>query len=47
MQYNFWSDPGRKLDVELVVPPHKFSDFEELVKKFGLKTEIYVDNIQR
>jgi carboxypeptidase A len=45
--YMFWETPtmvGGRADV--VVPPHKFDDFENIVEKFNLKTLKTTDNLQ-
>ncbi|XP_039434691.1 zinc carboxypeptidase-like [Culex pipiens pallens] len=46
--YNFWSEPAQvDGDVDLVVPPHKFAEFEELVERFGLKAKLNVEDLQK
>lgn len=46
--YNFWSEPAQvDSDVDLVVPPHKFAEFEELVERFGLKAKLNVEDLQK
>lgn len=47
LQYNFWSDPVPRGQIDLLVPPHKFNDFEEMVMKLAFKTELLIDNVQR
>lgn len=37
---------GLKKNVELIVPPHKFGEFSELIKKFNLKNRLIVKNLQ-
>ncbi|KAL7038516.1 hypothetical protein ACKWTF_009593 [Chironomus riparius] len=33
-------------DVQLIVPPHKFADFSELVHKFQIKSRLIITNLQ-
>lgn len=33
--------------VEILVPPHKFSDLSELCEKFEMKNTIEIENLQR
>ncbi|CRL07711.1 CLUMA_CG020665, isoform A [Clunio marinus] len=46
--YLFW-DSTQKIHqkVDVVVPPHKFADFHEIIKKFSFKLELKIDNLQR
>lgn len=45
--YSFWSEPvNLDSEVELVVPPHKFAEFGELVERYGLSVELSVSNLQ-
>ena len=46
-QYQFWSYPSEVgQTVEMMVPPHKFSDFAELQEMFGLETDLLIANLQ-
>ncbi|KAG5680171.1 hypothetical protein PVAND_009696 [Polypedilum vanderplanki] len=45
--YKFMEPFGKiKSNVRLIVPPHKFGDFSELVERFELKTRLLVTNLQ-
>lgn len=47
LQYNFWNAPttvGSTID--LVVPPHQFAHFGEMIEKFNLRTALSIDNLQ-
>ncbi|XP_055598523.1 zinc carboxypeptidase-like [Uranotaenia lowii] len=45
--YSFWSDPVKvDSDVDLVVPPHKFGEFSEIVENHGLRASLSVSNLQ-
>ncbi|XP_053687411.1 zinc carboxypeptidase-like [Sabethes cyaneus] len=46
--YNFWAEPVQlNSKVDLVVPPHKFAEFSELVDRHGLGAEMTVENLQK
>lgn len=46
-QYNFWSSPTSiGTNVELIVPPHQFAHFGELVEKFNLQVTLTNSNLQ-
>lgn len=45
--YIFWDSPVQtNMELELVVPPHKYSDFEELTTKLNIKTRLRIENFQ-
>uniref|UniRef100_A0A8D8I4H9 Zinc carboxypeptidase A 1 n=1 Tax=Culex pipiens TaxID=7175 RepID=A0A8D8I4H9_CULPI len=45
--YIFWDSPVQtNMELELVVPPHKYSDFEELTTKLNIKTRLRIKNFQ-
>lgn len=45
--YIFWDLPAQtNMELELVVPPHKFADFEELVAKLNMKNRLMINNFQ-
>ncbi|XP_065072624.1 zinc carboxypeptidase-like [Ochlerotatus camptorhynchus] len=45
--YIFWDLPAQtNMELELVVPPHKYADFEELVTKLNMKTRLMIKNFQ-
>ncbi|KAG5676180.1 hypothetical protein PVAND_006029 [Polypedilum vanderplanki] len=45
--YRFMEFPGKVgRNAELVVPPHKFAEFEELCSKFSLKSALLINNLQ-
>jgi Carboxypeptidase activation peptide len=31
---------------KVIVPPHKFADFSELIDKFGIKSSLAIKNLQ-
>lgn len=33
-------------DAEILVPPHKFADFEELTENLGMKAKLIIRNFQ-
>lgn len=43
----FLDSPVVKRTVELVVPPHKFSDIEEIFEKNSIKYDVKVNNLQK
>ncbi|XP_058830777.1 zinc carboxypeptidase-like [Topomyia yanbarensis] len=46
--YNFWVEPVNvNSEVDLVVPPHKFAEFTELVERYGLQARLSVANLQQ
>nr|AAT36730.1 carboxypeptidase A [Aedes aegypti] len=46
--YSFWSEPVNvDSHVELVVPPHKFGEFGELVERYELQAELSVSNLEQ
>lgn len=44
--YDFWSDPSLVRDTDVMVPPHKFGDFEDFLTRFGIPHNIKVENVQ-
>lgn len=44
---DFWQTPiiGRSADI--MVSPHKFADFEDIVETLQLKSTLKIDNVQR
>lgn len=46
-QYQFWSYPSEVgMTVQMMVPPHKFSDFAELQETHGFETDLLIANLQ-
>lgn len=46
-QYNFWEAPtATGTTVDLVVPPHQFAHFGEIVEKFNFNAALYINNLQ-
>ncbi|XP_055599535.1 zinc carboxypeptidase-like [Uranotaenia lowii] len=46
--YSFWDDPIKvDSDVDLVVPPHKFGEFGEIVENHGIAANLSVPDLQR
>lgn len=45
--YDFWSEPSLVRDVDVMVPPHKFADFEDFLTRFGIQYHIKVENVQK
>lgn len=45
--YSFWDSPATVgANAEIVVPPHKFSDFSEICDQFELKCKLKIVNVQ-
>lgn len=45
--YNFWDSPKAIGDfADIMVPPHKFDEIEEIITRFGLKSSIIIENLQ-
>ncbi|XP_058814852.1 zinc carboxypeptidase-like [Topomyia yanbarensis] len=45
--YIFWESPVQtNMDLNLVVPPHKYSDFEEFTTKLNLQNRLMIKNFQ-
>jgi len=45
--YDFWSGPSMVRDVDVMVPPHKFAEFEDFLTRFKIDFHIKVENIQK
>jgi len=45
--YDFWSEPSLVRDVDVMVPPHKFGDFEDFLARFNIEKRIKVENVQQ
>ncbi|XP_039434693.1 zinc carboxypeptidase-like [Culex pipiens pallens] len=46
--YTFWAEPVQlNSHADLVVPPHKFAEFGELVERHGLRAELTVTDLQK
>lgn len=45
--YHFWNSvvPGKNVD--LMVAPHKFQDFQDLVESLAIEYELKVENVQK
>lgn len=45
--YSFWESPAKvPSTADIVVPPHQFAHFGELITKFNLKTKLNIANLQ-
>ncbi|CRK92462.1 CLUMA_CG006024, isoform A [Clunio marinus] len=45
--YNFWEVPTKVgVNADLVVPPHQFAHFGEIVDKYNLTTNLIISNLQ-
>lgn len=44
--YDFWSGASLVRDVDVMVPPHKFAEFEDFLTRFEIQFHIKVENIQ-
>ncbi|XP_055543820.1 zinc carboxypeptidase-like [Wyeomyia smithii] len=45
--YIFWESPVQtNMKLRIVVPPHKFADFEEITLRMELKSPVVIDNLQ-
>jgi FtsZ-interacting cell division protein YlmF len=47
LQYDFWKSPKINAKADIVVPPHKFSDFEHIAENLGMKVVVIIENLQR
>lgn len=46
--YNFWTEVGGfDKPVDIMVPPHMKYDFEDFVKLQYLRSELYIENVQK
>ncbi|XP_062559197.1 zinc carboxypeptidase-like [Armigeres subalbatus] len=46
--YNFWSEPVNvDSEVDLVVPPHMFAEFGELVERYDLQVQLSVSDLEQ
>src|SRR5687768_7295028 len=45
--YDFWSEPSLVRETDVMVPPHKFADFEDFLARFGIEFQIKVENVQK
>jgi carboxypeptidase A len=45
--YDFWSDASLVRETDVMVPPHKFGDFEDFLTRFGIAHYIKVENVQK
>ncbi|XP_058449258.1 uncharacterized protein LOC131429226 [Malaya genurostris] len=46
--YIFWESPVQtNMDLNLVVPPHKYADFEEFTTKLNLRPSLKIKNFQK
>lgn len=45
--YMFWSAPTSKNDIDIIVPPHKLPEFEDLVKYLKVESSLKIENIQK
>lgn len=44
--YDFWSSPDMGREVDILVPPHKRGEFENVLTTFNIKFTIKNENIQ-
>lgn len=44
--YQFWTSPGYKEVVDIVVPPHKQLEFTDFLEHFRLESAIKIENLQ-
>ncbi|XP_065072617.1 zinc carboxypeptidase-like [Ochlerotatus camptorhynchus] len=45
--YSFWESPVQtNMNLRMVVPPHKFGDFEEMMERFDMESSLKVNNVQ-
>lgn len=45
-QYTFWTAPNRLNDVDIMVAPHKFAEFDDLVDFLHIESVLKVENVQ-
>lgn len=45
-KYEFWSPPTSKTDVDIMVPPHKFAEFSDLVDYLDIEFSLKIENVQ-
>lgn len=44
--YEFWSSPTAIKDVDIMVPPHKFAEFDDLVSYLNIDFTLKIENVQ-
>lgn len=44
--YDFWTGASLSQDTDVMVPPHKFGEFEDFLDRFNIDFHIKVENIQ-
>lgn len=45
-KYEFWTSPTAETDADIMVPPHKYAEFADLVKYLDIESTIKIENIQ-
>ncbi|XP_055639959.1 zinc carboxypeptidase-like [Toxorhynchites rutilus septentrionalis] len=46
--YYFWESPVQvDMEVRIVIPPHKFADFEELTSRLNMEKSLKINNLQK
>lgn len=46
-EYDFWKSPILGQNAEIMVPPHKIADFNELVQSINISCLLKIENVQR
>ncbi|XP_066995074.2 zinc carboxypeptidase [Anabrus simplex] len=45
---SFWTGPTRaNASVDIMVPPHKLPEFEDILQRFNFKNEVYIEDVQK
>lgn len=45
-QYDFFETAHLHAEAEILVPPHKFADFDEVTENFGMQKTLLINNYQ-
>lgn len=43
---DFWTSPVLNKDVDIMVPPHKRPEFEEIVNMLNISSAVKIENVQ-
>lgn len=45
-RYTFWTGPNGLNDVDIMVAPHQFAEFDDLVNHLHIESVLKIDNVQ-
>lgn len=45
-EYQFWTSPGYKEIVDILVPPHKQSEFANFLEHYHLESTVKIEDLQ-